>query len=496
MNPVNIPNTENDNPQSEPATEATATSSTATEQHEEHAHDNAGHTHEEPQIDMRCVREISVDIPADVVSKQWDKTVQEYSKLARVPGFRKGKVPASVIRNRFNDDIKKDVFEALVPQYFREAVQKEGYRPVTEPRLLDIQMEHGGPLHFEAAFEILPEFELGSYQDIKFDKPEVTVTDEEIEAELKALQERQANYDPVEEDRPLADGDFAQISFKATPKEELQASAEQEGKPADESQPVQDQGQPVQMDEVLLEIGAPNTVKEFSQNLRGAKPGDEREFDVSYAADYAEPRLAGKTITYSTKINGIKKKSVPELNDDFAKELSQEFQTLDDLKKRMREGMEGERRHRASHEIKEKILDRLMERHDFPVPEVLVQHQIESRLERGLRALAAQGMSMEQMKQMDFRRLRAAQRDAAIKEVRSNLLLEKVADAEGIDASDEEIHREILILAQQMKQTPEALHQQYSQDGTLHEIRSRMRVAKALNFLYNSSVGETENTAA
>lgn len=491
---MNTQNTENDNPQSEPVeTEATATDSTAaTEQHEEHAHDHAGHTHEEPPFDTRCVREITVDIPAEVVSKQWDKTVQEYSKFARVPGFRKGKVPASVIRNRFSDDIRKDIFEALVPQYFREAVQKEGYRPVTEPRLLDVQMEHGGPLHFKAAFEILPEFELGTYQDIKFDKPEVTVTDEEIEAELKGLQERQANYDPVEEDRPLADGDFAQISFKATPatpEDEPQAGAGQEGKPADE-------GQPVQMDEVLLEMGAPNTVKEFSENLRGGKPGEERTFDVSYPADYAEPRLAGKTITYSTKINGIKKKSVPELNDDFAKELSQEFQTLDDLKKRMREGMEGDRRHRAGHEIKEKILDRLLERHDFPVPEVLVQHQIESRLERGLRALAAQGMSMEQMKQMDFRRLRAAQRDAAIKEVKSNLLLEKVADAEGIDASDEEIHREIQILAQQMKQTPEALHQQYSQDGTLHEIRSRMRVAKALNFLYNSSVGETENTAA
>ncbi|PYP91501.1 MAG: trigger factor [Candidatus Angelobacter sp. Gp1-AA117] len=492
MNPVNTQNTENDNPQSEPvANEATETgSSAATEQHEEHAHDHAGHTHEEPQVDMRCVREITVDIPADVVSKQWDKTVQEYSKVARVPGFRKGKVPASVIRSRFGDDIRKDVFEALVPQHFREAVQKEGYRPVTEPRLLDLQMEQGGPLHFKAAFEILPEFELGSYQGIKFDKPEVTVTNEEIEAELKGLQERQANYDPVEEDRPLADGDYAQISFKATPKEEPQAASEQEGKPAEA------EGQPVQMDEVLLEIGAPNTVKEFSDNLRGAKPGEERTFDVSYPAEYAEPRLAGKTITYSTSINGIKKKSVPELNDDFAKEVSQEFQTLDDLKKRICEGMEGERRHRATHEIKEKILDQLMERHDFPVPEVLVQHQIESRLERGLRALAAQGMSMEQMKQMDFRRLRAAQRDAAIKEVKSNLLLEKIADAEGIDANDEEIHREIQVLAQQTKQTPEALHQQYSQDGTLNEIRSRLRVAKALNFLYNSSVGETENTAA
>ena len=409
MNPVNTQNTENEDPQAQPvASESSETASTTPAQgHEEHAHEHAGHTHEgEPQFDARCIREISVDIPADVVGKQWDKTVQEYAKHARVPGFRKGKVPASVIRNRFSDDIRKDVFEALVPHAFREAVQKEGYRPVTEPRLLDLQMEPGGPLHFKAAFEVLPDFELGSYQDIKFDKPAVAVTDEEIEAELKTLQERQASYDPVE-DRALADGDFAQISFKAVPKEEAQAS-EQEEKPDEQAaKPAEGEGQPVQMDEVLLEIGAPNTVREFSENLRGAKPGEERAFDVTYPADYAEPRLAGKTITYTTKINGIKKKSLPELNDGFARELSQEFQTVDDLKNRIREGMESERKHQATHEIKEKILDQLMGRHEFPVPEALVQYQIESRLRRGLNALAAQGMSMEHIKQMDFGRLRA-----------------------------------------------------------------------------------------
>ena len=496
MSSVNTQKNESENPETQPVitTPEETGSVTASEPHE-HTHE---HTHEEtqaeaqPPFDTRCVREINVEIPAEVVSKQWDTIVQRYSKVARVPGFRHGKVPPSIIRTRFADDIKKEVFEALVPQHFREAVQKEGFRPITEPRLLDLQMEPGSPLRFRAAFEVLPDIELGSYDDIKFDKPDVSVSDEDVEADLKALQERQASYDPVNEERALSDGDFAQISFKAVPKQE--ASPEQPPAEGEQSSPAQpDEAQPVQMDEVLVEIGAANTIPEFSEHLRGAKPGEERTFDVSYPAEYSEPRLAGKTFTYTATVNAIKKKTAPELNDEFARELSQEFQTLDDLKKRMREGLEAERQRDVSQELKHKLLDKLIERHDFPVPEILVQHEVDNRLERGLRALAAQGMRTEDMKRMDFRRLRAGQRDFAIKQVKSDLLLAKIAEAENIDVGDDEIHREVQLLAQQMKQTPEALYQKYSEDGTLNEIKSRMRVAKTLDFLYNKSIGEEQS---
>src|SRR5262249_36013192 len=221
----------------------------------------------------------------------------------------------------------------LVPKYFREAVLQGGFRPVSQPYIYALEAEPGQPIRFKAAFEVLPEFELGRYQDIKVERPNIAVADDEVVAELKRLQERQASFDPVDEETGARDGEFAQVSFTATPKE---AAGE---KPA-EGETKTGASQPVQMDEVLVEIGGANTIPEFSQNLRGAKAGSEHSFDVTYPQDFHDQRLAGKTFSYSVKVNAIKKKTLAELNDDFAKELSQDFQTLDQLKERIRENME------------------------------------------------------------------------------------------------------------------------------------------------------------
>jgi len=419
-----------------------------------------------------CKREITVEIPAEVVTQQWGAVTQQYSRVARVPGFRKGKVPVSVIRNRFAEEIKSDILEALVPRYFREAVTGKGLRPVSQPVVRDLELEEGKPLRFKAAFEVMPEIDLGDYSAIKAEKPDVTVKDEEVESELKRLQEQQASFDPVDDERPLKEGDFAQVSFQASPGE---PAVNEEGKAA----------QPVQMDEVLVEIGGSNTIPEFTQNLKGARAGEERNFDVKYADDFHDKRLAGKTLQYKVKINALKKKTVPELNDEFAKELSKDFETLDALKQRIRQSMEDERQHRAAHEAKEKMLDELVAKHDFAVPNALVERQIELRLERGLRALAAQGMKTEDMRRMDFGRLRAAQRDSALKEVKSNLLLEKIAEAEKIEVPDQELEQEVEILARQMQQPADAVRKKLAEDGALERIRNRMRSEKALDFLYN-----------
>jgi trigger factor len=445
-------------------------------------------------------REITVEIPAEIAHKEWDGRIQVYAKRARVPGFRHGKVPASVIRQRFGQEIKSDVLESLVPDYFRQAVLKEGFRPISQPLVRDLEMEIGQPIRFKAAFEVLPEIELGPYQEIKVEKTETSVSDEEVEGELKRLQEQRTSFDPVDEDRPLQDGDFAQISFKAVPRS-VPASPPQveadvvEGEPA-QAREAEPQGEPTveksetpaeAMEAVLVEIGGANTIAEFSENLRGLKPGDERTFDVSYAEDFYDKRLAGQSLSYTVKVNGLKKKTTPELNDEFAKELSQEFETLDDLKKRMRDGMVQEREHKAEHEAKEKLMERLVGQHDFPVPEALVERQINIRLDRGLRALAAQGMKEEHMKGLDFGRLRVAQRDAAIKEVKSTLLLDKIAQAENIEISDEELNQEIDALALQMKATPEAVRKQLAEDGAIDRLRGRMRTDKALESLYSKS---------
>ena len=426
-------------------------------------------TNSSPEATNPCQRELTIEVPADVVKTETDQLIQRYAKVARIPGFRQGKVPASIIRQRFADDIKNEVVEHLVPKYFREEVQKQGMSPVSQPKITDLHLHDGEPLKFTARFEVFPEFKVTPYDDIKVETIDTNVSDQDVETALENLRQQHATYTPVEEDRGLADGDFGVISFKGTPKD-----AEPDAKP-------------VEVDEVMLEIGGSNTVAEFSDNLRGAKPDEARNFDVTYPEDFSDKRLAGKTISYEAHIKGIKHKNVPELNDDFAKELSSDLNSLDDLRKRLRENMEREKQHEAEHQGKDKIVDELVKRNDFPVPESMLDSQIDIRLERGLRALAAQGMTTEHMKKMDFARLRAGQREGALREVRASLILEQIADDEKIDISDEEMDREIEIIALQTKQPIEKVRARLTEDGGLDRMRHPLRNEKTLDFLYRKS---------
>jgi len=412
-------------------------------------------------------REIEVQVPAAEVARETDALIQKYQKLARIPGFRAGHVPASIIRQRFKQDIQNDVVDALVPKYFRKETERLGLVPVSQPRVTDLHVHDGEGLHFKASFEVMPEVKVEGYKELRAEHPAVNVTEPEVEDQLKSLQESKATYSPVE-GRALQDGDFAQVSLDGTPKEEDANT------------------KPVHMDDVLVEIAGANTMPEFTENLRGTNPGDERTFDVHYPDDFSDERLRGKTFAYKVKVNAIKQKSLPELNDDFAKEVG-EFKTIDEIKQRIREGMEHDRKHEAEREAKDKLLAELIRRNEFEVPEALVEHQVDIRLERGLRALAAQGMSQEHMKKMDFGRLRAGQREQAVQEVKASLLLEKIADTENIQVGDEEIDKEVEALAKQTNQAADDIRARLTKDGALDRIRNRIRNEKALEFLYRQS---------
>jgi len=411
-------------------------------------------------------REISVSIPADIVARETDTVVTKFQKMARLPGFRKGKVPATVVRQRFAEDIKTEVVEQLVPRYFRQETEKQGLHPVSQPRVTDLHVHDGEPLTFKAKFEVLPDFEVQGYSEIKIDKPHVAVSDEDVQKTLDHLREQNAAYNTVE-GRAIQDGDFAQVAFKGTPQGD-----------GDEGQ------QPVTMDDVMVEVGGSNTIPEFTENLRGANVGDERTFVVKYADDFSDKRLAGKSFDYWVKVNGIKTKTLPELNDDFAKELGADLHTVDDVKNRIRESMESEKAHQAEHEAKDKLVDELLSKNQIEVPESLVEHQIDTRLERGLRALAAQGMKTEDMRKMDFGRLRAGQRDAAKREVQVALLLERIADKEGITVTDEDVEKEIQIMAAQSQQPADALRSRLEKDGSIDRMRNRIRTDKAMDLVY------------
>jgi len=410
-------------------------------------------------------REIEVEIPAAEVARETETLIQKYQKLARLPGFRRGHVPASVIRQRFAEEIKSEVVDVLVPRYFRQESDRLGLMPVSQPRVTDLHIHEGEPLRFKASFEVLPEVKVEGYKDLRAEKADITVSDEEVEQALKGLQERHATFSSIE-GRALADGDFAQVSLDGKPKDGV--------------------GKPVHMDEILVEIHGKDTMPEFTENLRGASAGEEKTFDVIYPQDFADERLRGKTFVYTVKVQALKQKSLPELNDQFAKELG-EFASLDEVRKRLREGMEADRKHAAEREAKDKLVSELVRRNDFELPEALVERQIDVRLERGLRALAAQGMKPEDLKKMDLNRLRAGQREQAVQEVKASLLLEKVAEQEQIEVGDAEIDQEVAALAEQSKQTPEAIRARLTRDGALDRIRSRIRNEKTLDFLYRQS---------
>jgi trigger factor len=415
-----------------------------------------------------CEREVSIEVPAEAVTREWKSAVARFQKHARIPGFRNGKVPTTIIRSKFADDIKSEIVEHLVPAAFREETEKQNLIPIGQPRVVELELEEEKPLRFKAIFEVLPPFDVTGYKEIKAAHEAIEVSDEDVQKTLDSLREQNSTYINVDEDRGLADGDYASVAFKSTGLEEG--------------------AEPVEMNDVLVNIGGTLTLPEFSTNLRGAKAGETKSFDVTYAEDSGDKRLAGKTLHYDVEVKSIKTKLVPELNDEWVKELGQDdMKTLDELRVRIREGIEHEKKHQAEHKIKEEILAQLTTKFPIDVPTLLVENSIDQRLERGLRSLISQGLRAEDIKRMDLSKLRDGQRDGAVRDVRANLLLEKIADLEGVAITDEELDKEIAAAAQQSKQNPLALRKQLEESDGLAGLRQQMRCDRALDLLYKQS---------
>ena len=436
----------------------------------EHAHDHE-HDHEHhqhgPALNPEVTREVEVEIPADEVTRSFRTVVKRYQKQARIPGFRAGKVPESLIRTRFADGIRQDVVEAVLPAHFRTAIDAQGIKPVSQPQVTDLHLEDGQPLKFKAVFEVLPEFSIDGYQQIKVEKLDTSLTEEEFNAELERVRDSRSTMEPVSEDRELVDGDWAQISFKG----EIVGDA-----PAAEGQPIEGQ-------DVMINVGGENTLASFNDALRGAKPGRELKFEVSYPADFGERRLAGKTVAYDVEVKAIKKKIQPELTDDFAKELG-EYEGIEDFKTKLREHLANDKERRLKTETRDKLTEALVTHYQFPVPESMVQNQIDARLDRGLRALAAQGMRTEDMRKLDFERLREAQRDSAVSEVKATLVLDKIATAENVEVSEEELENELQLISLQTREPLETLRERLTNDGALARIREQLRREKTGSLLY------------
>ncbi len=410
-----------------------------------------------------CRRELDLEIPAEEVQKAMERVAREFARVARVPGFRPGKAPVTLIRRRFAEDIKSEVLQSLLPERIEQAVTEQKMVPVTRPHVEQVDFAEGGPLKFKATFEVLPDFTLSDYQNLEVEVDALEITDAEVEKSLTEMRERAATFVPVE-GRPIADGDYAQIELVGTPV---------------------GGGEPLRGENVLCHIGAEETLGAFSENLRGAQTGDHRRFEVRYPEDFPDPKLTGKVYTYAIEIVANKEKKLPELNDEFAKDVS-EAATLEELRGKIRQNLEAERDLRRTHQAHDRIVSKLIAAHDFPVPEALIEQQMDVRLERAIRSLAAQGVDPRSVN-VDWVTLRRRQRDRALEDVKAELILDRIASAEGIEADEQEVQRQIALLAERSGESATAVQARLTKQGALDRIKSKLRSDKTLEWLYKKT---------
>ncbi len=419
-------------------------------------------------IDVSPTRkEIKIEIEPAVVREAYDRISDEYAKKAKVPGFRPGHAPRSVVRTRFKSEIRADALQELVPDAVNAAISEHTPSAIGQP---DVQLDTTDgldkfgeqPLSVRVNVEILPEVELKDYKGIEVSRQTRPVKEPDVDDMINALRETSATLLPVE-DRPSQAGDTVTVSvdgkFLDHPEEEN-----------------------IKSDEVEVILGAKGVQQEFNDNLTGVKVDDEKTFTVDYPANFSSKGLAGKKVEYATKVTAVRVKELPEADDEWAQSLGDEFDSIATLRTRMREDLETRASLEADHRLRSQLMDKLLESHQFEVPESLIEHQTSVRLESAVRSMMGRGVD-PRSQNIDWERTREELKDQAQADVRSQLLLERIAEEEKIDVSKEEIDAEIEAIANSSQQPVEQVRSVLTKDGGERSIANRLRNRKALDFL-------------
>jgi trigger factor len=417
-----------------------------------------------------CKHEIEITVPVDEIARETDRVVAGIQQKARLPGFRPGKAPASLIRSKFSKQVRDDVLENLLPKYFKQKVEEEHLEVVGRPNVKDVHFHEGEPLRFKAEFEVAPEIELKDYRGLTVHYNEPRVTDEDIAKRLEEIREQKSQFVNVEP-RALVDGDYAVVTLDSL------AGVDQ----------------PIHQDEVVLHIGDPETLAGFSEALRGMSPEEEKEFEVTYPEDFGQERLAGETVRFRAKLTTIRTKELPELNDEFAQDLG-DYQTLDDLREAVRKAIFHEREFASQQTAKQQLIDKLVETHEFAVPDAYIERQIESQVENQFRELAERGIDPTKLK-IDWAKLKESQRPRALHDVKASLLVDKIAEREAIAPTNDEVDAEVQRIAKQQREPVAAVRKKLQKDGVLNRIAYQIGSNKTLNFLFEHArkeAGEPE----
>jgi trigger factor len=428
-------------------------------------------------VDVNETRKnLVVEIESTVVDAEIDKVSRDYSKAARIPGFRPGKVPAKVVRQRFRDQILHDVAHGLIPRAVDEALRERGVEPVDTPDIKDVVVEEGQPLKFTAIFDTVPPIDPGDYASLTVRRAGMAVDEAAVDEALAGLRERSARYEPVEH-RGVERGDSVLMDLVRTAKAEPSIVLTDSDAPVTAPEgPQSDNHQ-----NVTVDIGAAANPPGFDEALLGLSPGEDRRFDITYPADYAVKELAGTTVTYEVTAKAIRKRIVPALDDEFAKDLG-DFASLDALRARVREELEHEAKHEAEREMRGELMKQLATRVNFEVPQALLEREIDRRVEEFVRRLIEQ--QIDPMKtNINWEDFRERQKDAASEAVRGALVLDEVARREKIAVSDDEVEAEIARYAERTGRTPAAVRARLEKEGGIGRLYAGLRRERAIDFL-------------
>ncbi len=422
-------------------------------------------------------KQIDIEIEADAVRAVYDRITDNYAKAATVPGFRPGHAPRAVVRTRFKDQIRTEVLRELLPNAVQEAITEHNVAALGEPELnlenTDGLNELGQkPISFNVNVDVLPDIELGEYKGLEASRRTRPVTDEDVERVIEQLRENSASLQPVE-DRGAQPGDTVTANFH--------------GKFVNEPD-----AEPIKVEDVDVILGGQGVVQAITDNLTGAKTDDEKTFSVDYPGDFSAKGLAGKLIEYTVKVNAVRVKELPEVDDEWAQSLGDEIESVDQLRQKIREDVEAQARNEAEGRVRTDLLRQLVDGNEFELPERLVAHQTEHRFESVVRDMIGHGIDPRNP-ELDWEKARDSLKQQASYELRSSLLLEEIADAEKIDVSDQEIEDEISAIAEASRQTPQQVRDVLTKQGGERSIAPRLRNRKALDFLVaNAKVTDEE----
>jgi trigger factor len=411
-------------------------------------------------VDVTDTRKnLVVEIDSTVVDAEIDRVARDYGRAARIPGFRPGKVPQKLVRQKFRDQILHDVANGLIPRAVDEALRERGIEPVDTPDIRDVLVEEGQPLKFTASFDTVPPIDPGDYATIRLARPPVTVKDEEIDQALERLRDRSARYEPVE-GRPIHMGDTVVLDL----------DRRSEGS-----------GETDRHENVSVDVGASANPPGFDAELLDLDAGADKTFTIRYPDDYAIRELAGTTVTYTVNVKELKKRVVPELDDEFAKDVG-DFENLDALRDRIRGDLQHEAEHVADRQLRNDLLKALAGRVTFDIPDALIEREMDRRVEEFARRLMDQQID-PRTAQIDWNQFRDSQREAAREAVASALVLDEVARREQLDVSDADVDQEIQGYASRSGRTAAAVRARLEKEGGLSRLYAGLRREKALDFV-------------